>query len=96
VAARVALDDTGSAVIGASIAIGPAGPLPFRAHNAEQTLVEASRIDDAVIEAAVHAAQAQAELRTSKHRATKEYRHEMVDVLLRRVLTRAVARARAD
>jgi CO/xanthine dehydrogenase FAD-binding subunit len=94
VAARVALDDAGSAVTGASIAIGPAGPLPFRARNAEQTLVEASRIDDAVIEAAVHAAQAQAELRTSKHRASKEYRHEMVDVLLRRVLARAVERAR--
>jgi hypothetical protein len=48
------------------------------------------------IEAAVAAAQRQAELRTSKHRASKEYRHEMIAVLLRRVLpTRNCARAQA-
>jgi carbon-monoxide dehydrogenase medium subunit len=95
VAACVTLDPSGSSVTAASVAIGPAGPLPFRALNAEQTLVDAGRIDDAAIQATVDAAQAQAELRTSKHRASKEYRHEMVAVLLRRVLTRAVDRARA-
>ena len=56
-------------------------------------LTGAAQIDGDVIEAAVAAAQAQAQLRTSKHRATKEYRHEMVAVLLRRVLNKAVARA---
>jgi CO/xanthine dehydrogenase FAD-binding subunit len=94
VATKLMLDPTGSAVTAASLVIGPAGPIPFRATDAERLLIESGRIDDAVIDATLAAAQAQAELRTSKHRATKEYRHEMVAVLLRRVLWQAVARAR--
>ena len=35
-------------------------------------------------------------LRTSKHRASKAYRHEMIAVLLRRVLPRAIAQARTE
>ena len=92
-AAKLTLDETLTRVTDATIAIGPAGPIPFRATAAEQVLTAAAQIDGAVIEAAVAAAQAQAQLRTSKHRATKEYRHEMVAVLLRRVLNKAVARA---
>ena len=93
VAARLHLDDAGQRVADASIAIGPAGPIPFRAIEAEETLVAAEAIDDAAIETAVEAAQRQARLRTSKHRASKEYRHEMIAVLLRRVLARATERA---
>jgi len=44
--------------------------------------------------AAVAAALAQAQLRTSKHRASKEYRHAMVGVLLSRVLPAALERAK--
>ena len=93
-AAKLTLDDTLTRVAAATIAIGPAGPIPFRATQAEQVLTGAGQFDAAAVEAAVAAAQAQAELRTSKHRATKEYRHEMIAVLLRRVLNAAVARAR--
>lgn len=93
VAAKLSLDEAGERVVAAAIAIGPAGPVPFRAGDAEAALVGAGRFDGEAVEAAVTAAQAQARLRTSKHRASAEYRHEMAGVLLRRVLSRAAARA---
>lgn len=96
VAAQVALDETKERLTAATLAIGPAGPVPFRATQAEAVLTGGAPFSDALLEAAIDAAQAQAQLRTSRHRASKEYRHEMVAVLLRRVLTRAVARARGD
>lgn len=93
VAAKLTLDESLQRVAHASIAVGPAGPIPFRAGEAEYALLEAPAFDDAAVEAAVQAALAQAELRTSKHRASKEYRREVLDVLLRRVLRRAFERA---
>ena len=51
-------------------------------------------IDARAVAAAVTAAQEQARLRTSKHRASRAYRHEMIEVLLRRVLPAAINRAR--
>lgn len=95
-AANLILGDGGLRVAAATLAIGPAGPIPFRATEAEQILKDAGQLDDALIERAVVAAQAQAELRTSKHRASKEYRHEMVAVLLQRVLSRSIERAQRD
>ena len=94
VAARVTLDDTGVRARAATIAVGPAGPIPFRATESEAVLLAAPKLGPPAIEAAVAAAQQQAELRTSKHRASKEYRHELIAVLLRRVLTAAIERAR--
>jgi carbon-monoxide dehydrogenase medium subunit len=96
VAARLTLDATLARVAGASIAVGPAGPIPFRAGEAEAVLLGAAAFGDTAVDAAVQAALAQAELRTSKHRASKEYRQEVLDVLLRRVLRRAFARAQAE
>lgn len=92
-AANVTLDETRRQVTAATIAIGPAGPIPFRAISAEEVLSSAS-FSDELVEAVIDAAQKQAQLRTSRHRASQEYRHEMVAVLLRRVLQRAVARAK--
>ena len=94
VAARLLLDESRQRVVEASIAIGPAGPIPFRATEAEAVLTGGSSFDAALVEATVAAAQQQARLRTSKHRASKEYRHEMIGVLLQRVLTRAADTAR--
>lgn len=94
-AAKLTLRADLAGVATANIAIGPAGPIPFRATEAEAILTAAPRFDDSAIEAAIEAAQAQARLRTSKHRASKEYRHEMIAVLLRRVLNTAAARAKA-
>ncbi len=96
VAARVRLADDRERLAQVTLAIGPAGPVPFRALEAEQALTTAPRFDEAALETAIQAARAQARLRTSKHRATKEYRHEMIGVLLRRVLPKAVERARSS
>ncbi|MCL4830585.1 MAG: FAD binding domain-containing protein [Caldilinea sp.] len=95
VAAQVTLDESGRRAVAASIAVGPAGPIPFRATESETILLGAPALDETVLEPAIAAAQRQAELRTSKHRASKEYRHEMIAVLLRRVLPKAVTRAQA-
>ena len=95
VAAQVTLDESGRRAVAASIAVGPAGPIPFRATESETILLGAPALDETVLGRAIDAAQRQAELRTSKHRASKEYRHEMIAVLLRRVLPKAVARAQA-
>jgi CO/xanthine dehydrogenase FAD-binding subunit len=92
-AASVTLDETLNQVTAATIAIGPAGPIPFRAATAEEVLASAPYSDE-LLDAVIDAAQSQAQLRTSRHRASQEYRHEMIAVLLRRVLPRAVSRAR--
>lgn len=96
VAANLTLDTAPQRVTHAAIAIGPAGPIPFRASEAEQALLDAALFDAAAVDAAVQAALHQAELRTSKHRASKEYRREVLDVLLRRVLQRAFTRAQSE
>ena len=96
IAARVRLDADLRRVEDAVIAIGPAGPTPFRASGAEEALTAAVVFDDAAVENAVAAAQEHARLRTSKYRASQEYRREMIGVLLRRVLQAAVERARMN
>lgn len=95
IAAKVRLDAELRRLEEVAIAIGPAGPTPFRATDAERTLRAATVFDEIAVEAAVTAAQAQTKLRTSKYRASQEYRHHMLQVLLPRVLGRAVARARS-
>ena len=94
-AAWLRLGEDRRKIIAARIAIGPAGPIPFRATEAEAALMAASGFDESVLETAIAAAQGQAQLRTSKHRASKEYRYEMVSVLLGRVLKSAYERAGA-
>lgn len=95
-AARVQVDAARTRVVDAAIAIGPAGPIPFRALHAEAVLTSAPAFDDDVIDAAIAAAKAEVHLRTSKHRASREYREEILPVLLRRVLQRAFERARSN
>jgi len=93
VAARVAVTPDSDHFARVQICIGPAGPVPFRATAAER-LLQGRPIAEESIEAAIAAAQEEARVRTSRHRATKEYRQEMIAVLLRRVLPKAVERAR--
>lgn len=93
---RIDEQDSGTAsgdcvVEEARICIGPVRPVPTRARQAEQALqghTLAAALDDVVGEA-----QAEFTPRTSKHRATAEYRVEMIEVLLRRALPLAVQRA---
>jgi len=70
------------------ISVGPAGPVPFRGYATETTL-RGQPFSPEIIEAALHALREEARFRTSPHRATAEYRREMVAVLLREVLGEA-------
>jgi carbon-monoxide dehydrogenase medium subunit len=65
------------------IALGPAGPKPLRATKAEQYLV-GRRLQPQVLATLTQHILAEAKLRTSKYRATKAYRTELIDVLVRR------------
>ncbi len=93
VAARVQLTPDGQHFQRACLCIGPAGPVPFRARQAEAVLV-GQPVGEETLAQAVTAALEEARLRTSRHRATREYRQEMLRVLLRRVIPKAVERAR--
>lgn len=84
-------DEMSVALADVRICIGPVRPVPVRAQQAEaalrgKTLQEG--LDDCVA-----AAQAEFTPRTSKHRATSEYRVEMIEILLRRALPLAARRA---
>lgn len=91
-AAWVKLDESGK-VESARISCGPAGPLPFRANKTEEFL--SGKIwDKSTHQDAAKVLADEVSLRTSKHRATKEYRHQILPVLLREVMDAAVGRAR--
>lgn len=76
----------------ARIAIGPAGPIPFRARAAEQFL--AGRVyHPNLLPQVVEAILEEARFRTSPHRSTAEYRRHMSAVLLQDTLSAAWERA---
>ncbi|MCC6192788.1 MAG: FAD binding domain-containing protein [Anaerolineales bacterium] len=83
----------GDRVRDARLALGPAGPTPLRPERAEAWL-RGQPLEAATAEKLVERVWAEARLRTSAHRATADYRHEMVAVLVRRALGLAVQRAR--
>jgi len=93
VGVRLRLDAEGSHIRDARIAIGPVAPVPFRAQEAESTL-KGHAITDEVINEAVEAAVHESKPRTSLLRAGKEYRRELIGVLTRRALLRAITTAR--
>jgi xanthine dehydrogenase FAD-binding subunit len=82
----------GDQILDARIAVGPAGPTPHRSQAAEDTL-RGNTLTPELIEAALIALQSQASFRTSKYRATANYRRHIVGGLLRQVLTVAWERA---
>lgn len=92
-AAWVRLDPSGARYEDARVCIGPVAQVPTRADTIEAAL-RGQPVDPATVDAAVHAARASLSPRTSKYRATADYRQEMIDVLLRRVLPLAAERAR--
>lgn len=73
------------------LAVGPAGPRPFRARKTENVL-RGHRLDDARLQVAGEALAAEATFRSSPHRATAEYRHMLAGVLLRRTVRQALTR----
>ncbi|MHB8628291.1 MAG: FAD binding domain-containing protein [Aggregatilineales bacterium] len=76
-----------------SICLGPVGPVPQRAHAIESSLI-GQPADESAINAAAQLAKGTLAPRTSKYRATAEYRTEMIEVLLRVSLETALVRAR--
>ena len=93
-AAVVCLSDDGTIFEDVSLALGPVALTPFRARKAEEALRGQSVDGDAIVEA-METASAEAQPRTNPLRGSAEYRRDMVQVLLRRALERAVAAARS-
>jgi carbon-monoxide dehydrogenase medium subunit len=74
------------------ISAGPVAPVPFRAMRTEEFL-RGKHLEDAVLEQAEEILQSEAQPRTSAHRATKAYRHELLPTLLEQTLRKAIERA---
>jgi carbon-monoxide dehydrogenase medium subunit len=77
----------------ARVCISPVAPTPVRAEAVEAAL-RGQPIGEASLDAAVKAAYETLHPRTSKYRATGEYREYMMETLLRRALPLATERAR--
>ena len=72
--------------------VGPVAPTPFRAAQTEAFLA-GKRATSESIETASAILLSESKLRTSPHRATAEYRREVLPVLLREAMMNAIARA---
>ena len=79
-------------VIAARVCLAPVAPTPVRAGAVEAALL-GRPVDGAAVAGAVSAARAALHPRTSKYRATADYRVEMMEVLLRKALPLAARRA---
>ncbi|MFQ6102204.1 MAG: FAD binding domain-containing protein [Anaerolineae bacterium] len=94
-AAVVTLNDGGDTFQEVRLSVGPAGPTPARALQAEEALRGAA-VEAQAIAAALELAAQEARPRTSPVRGSREYRQEMVKVLLGRAIERAVRAAQGD
>jgi CO/xanthine dehydrogenase FAD-binding subunit len=90
VATFIRLDSSFSAFEEVRMVVGPASPVPFRSKGAEALLM-GSAVTEEVIRHAGERASQEASLRTSL-RGGKEYRREMVKVLVERSLRQALVR----
>lgn len=79
-------------ITAARLAIGPAGPIPFLAGETMAYLTGQPAAAETLAGAAEVALQ-EANLRSSRHRATNEYRAEMIRSQLPKTLAKAVERA---
>jgi len=94
-AAVVTLNDGGDTFQEVRLAVGPVAPTPFRARKAEEAL-RGAVVEAQAIAAALELAAQEAQPRTNPVRGSQEYRREMVKVLLRRSIERAVRVARGS
>jgi CO/xanthine dehydrogenase FAD-binding subunit len=88
-AAVVSLENGGGAFKKVRLAVGPIGPTPARVFDAEESLRGAA-VEPETIAAALELAAQEAQPRTNPVRGSREYRQEMVKVLLGRAIERAV------
>ncbi len=89
-AVKVVLD--GGLIVSAAIAMGPVGPCPIRAHDAEAFLAGRGARPELLAEAA-RLALCDADPRSSVLRASREYRLAVLPVLVEEALALAVRRA---
>jgi CO/xanthine dehydrogenase FAD-binding subunit len=92
-AARLRLDAAGERLLDARVTIGPAGPTPFLASQTMDFLSGQPATTETFAQAA-EVALGEAHLRTSRHRASDEYRAQMIRTLLPQTLATAAGRAR--
>ncbi|MFQ5855153.1 MAG: FAD binding domain-containing protein [Anaerolineae bacterium] len=95
VAAMVRLDPARERFEKTRVSLGPVAPVPYRSRVAEEVL-RGAVAGDVAYQQAVEAALTECHPRTSKYRATSEYRLEMIKTLLPKALTTAVARVRGE
>ncbi|MFO8037279.1 MAG: FAD binding domain-containing protein [Anaerolineales bacterium] len=91
-ACKLVLDDEKEVIQEARIVPGPIAPVPTRAVKTEEVLV-GERVDQEVFRKAEEIAWEECHPRTSKHRATSEYRKWMISRLMRKALSAAASRA---
>ena len=91
-AARLAVVD--GRIVAANVSMGPVGPVPWFAEPVAEVLI-GGPATDAQYEKAVDVALSNVTLRTSKYRATEEYRRTMIRTYLPIILARAAERAGA-
>jgi CO/xanthine dehydrogenase FAD-binding subunit len=89
----LALAANGEQIEWARIGLGPVAPVPFRARETEAFLAGRPATEETFAEAGEIAAR-EAKPRTSLLRASREYRVEVLKVLVRQGLARAVEQAR--
>ena len=77
------------------ISIGPSGPVPRRMCLAEESL-RGNPLSPRALSQAVEAVMEEAKFRTSRHRASQQYRLKVMDVLLRACVETAWKRAGAE
>lgn len=87
----VELDEAREHFTGARVCLAPVAPRPYRAAEVEDYL-QGQPANEDTIQQALRVAHDTLNPRTSKYRATAEYRQEMIEVLLKRTLTLAIER----
>ncbi|MEM6529510.1 MAG: hypothetical protein AAF653_14530, partial [Chloroflexota bacterium] len=85
-------DEAGENYVDARICLAPVAPTPYRATNVEDAL-KGQPITEETLRNALDVAHDTLNPRTSKYRATSDYRQEMIEVLLKRTIPLAVNRA---
>lgn len=91
-AVSLRLDETGHNLAWARIGLGPVAPVPFRAHQTEAYLAGRPATEETFRQAG-EIAVGEAHPRSSLLRASKEYRQEVLKVLVREALVRATQEA---
>lgn len=89
----VKVDESGEQYADVRVCLAPVAPTPIRAADVEDAL-HGQPINDETLSKALEAARESLRPRTSKYRATGEYRALMIETLLRTALPKAVERAR--